>query len=192
MAILYTQFLSLPDYKIIRDAYSLQGSTIQSHTFLLKNLRTVIQNIPDKSLHKSYEYTHKDFRFFVKVSDKIIAIITDLTTNSEVAEMYMCSINPQEDLKKASDKFNSKHDYYEADIELKQTKSACVESLNQIVQRGEMIDKLGDLADKLREASYGLNKQSRNMYYKEMINQYFVWLVIVAIIFVIFYLFFKF
>ncbi|KAM0676466.1 hypothetical protein GVAV_000433 [Gurleya vavrai] len=203
MTIMYTQILTLPDYKIKACSYSLHGESIQSDMKILQELRTVIQGIPDKTSPKVYDYTCTNnlHTFFIKILNQtVISIITDNHTSSELASKFLFNIEEKTNdtdnfvlepiLKEESDKFNSQSDFIEADLELSKTRNVCVESLNKIVQRGEMIDKLGDLADRLREASHGLSRKSRSMYYNDLMQQYSVYAVIFAVLFVIFYFFF--
>ncbi|KAM0687135.1 Vesicle-associated membrane protein, partial [Conglomerata obtusa] len=183
MTIMYTQILNLPNYKIDACSFSLHGESLSSNNKILSELRNVIQGIPDKSLPKIYDYNCSDdnHTFYLKISnDKAYSIITDRHTSNELATKFLGVVEEQYNdtdniviepiLKKEADRYNAQNDYLEADLELSKTRNVCIESLNKIVQRGEMIDKLGDLADKLREASHGLSRRSRSMYYNDLMT----------------------
>ncbi|KAM0679184.1 hypothetical protein BDAP_000050 [Binucleata daphniae] len=200
MTILYTQILELPDYKISACSFSLHGECIQTNTKILQELRNVVQGIPDKTNTKIYDYVcgDKQHTFYIKIiNDYVIATITDSHSSLELIDDYMNKIvsnqfnnlDLEAFLKSESDKYNENSEFIEADIELNKTKYVCAESLNKLVQRGEVIDHLEDITIKLREAGQRFRTTSRNMYYNDVITQYSIYVIIIVVLLILYYLF---
>lgn len=202
MTILYTQILKLPEYKIISCSFSLHGEFLQTNNKILQELRNVIQGIPDKTNTKIYDYvcTDKKHTFFMKIiNDKVLSTVTDNHSSIELIDDFMSNIEKQMQdtdivnlepyLKTESDRYNADNNFLEANIELNKTKVVCVESLNKVVQRGEIIDHLDDLAIKLREAGQRFSTTSRNMYYNDLLTQYSIYVIIVVVLLILYYLF---
>jgi hypothetical protein len=211
MTILYTQILKLPGTQILACAFSRHGGEAERDRKVLVELRNVIQGIPDKSANKLYDYECVDgkYVFYIKILNRLAyAVISDKATSHETASKYIDSVGDlflkvysenepraysgfEATLKSASNEFNSKSSYMEADAELKKTRDVCVKSLNKILKRGEMIDKLADLADKLKAASHQLNRSSRNMYFESIMSQYSMYAAVVVFIFIFLYFILK-
>ncbi|KAF7683635.1 Protein transport protein SEC22 [Astathelohania contejeani] len=208
MTILYTQIIKLPEIQLLACAYSKHGSIIEPDKKILKELRNLIIDIPDKSSSTPYSYncTDKTHKIFINIkNDLLYATITDLNSSSSTIQRYVEEVSSnfetvykgeginyiafEKVLKQLSERFNNKSDLMEVDEELKKTRGTCVESLNSILKRGEKIDKLAELADKLDKASKELKRNTRDMYFENVMSQYFTYAIVVLVLFIILYIF---
>lgn len=195
MTILYTKLLTIPDHNILCDAFTLHGQPLQTNKRLLISLKQTIARISNTATDKIYRYEDNDHLFYIKVNKIIISIITDKNTTPNMVEAYcnliLNKLNTLDGgiLKEEGDNFNVRNDYEEVDKELADTKKICVDNLSKMVQRGETINKLEEWGVKLKEASIGLNRSSRNMYYREKYKSYLVYLVIFIILVLLWFLY---
>ena len=208
MTILYSQIQSLPDLKILTGTFSIHGQYIEDSNLILKELQEVIKKTPSKT-DEFFNYKCNDNKslFFIKIEKSLIySCLTDTTTSEEVAIKYFTNISTiftkiytplksnysgfNNELKESTNKFNKDSNYIEIGVNLEKTKEYCVLSLNQVMKRGENIEKMTVLADKLKFASDELKKRSSQMYLDTLVSQYGLYLVIVLVLFILFYFLF--
>lgn len=197
MTILYTQLLSIPDRHILCNAFTLHGQSLIPNKRILLALKSALTKVQDELTDKIYKHEENDHIFYIKVTNIIICVITDRITTLSMINTYINLIlTKYEDLnedvlEEEGNKFNMRHDYEEVDEELSVTKKICVDNLTHLVQRGETINKLEEMGAKLKNASVGLSRSSRNMYYGEMYKKYMVYGVVVIVVILVWIVFFK-
>ncbi|KAK1350547.1 putative synaptobrevin [Hamiltosporidium tvaerminnensis] len=210
MAILYTQLLKPSDLQILACSFSVHGRVLSSEKKILLELRNIIQKMPDRVQNVLYDYKYGDIAIFYIyiINDVIYALITDKNDDAESVMKYINRIYSlftkfcvergskpytsfEEVLRAQSDIFNSKSDVFETEEELKMAKDVCIQSLDKVFKRGEKIDNLLNLADRLKVAAQSLQRNTRRMYYQNLLEQYSLYIVFALIILLVFYFFIR-
>lgn len=208
MSIYYTQILNTDARKILSGGYSAAGSPLKSDTSLLKELKQTISSVPLED-EKIFTLASKsgDCVFYFRMQNGLLACaITDKRTGSKEATVYLNDLLAQyrlqfgdaavphyefdDNIRDISDGFNKKLKVSKGVEELEDAHSALVENLDTLINRGENINNLKDLADKVnfetREMSRKVNQIKRNA----QIEKYKIYGVVALIIFIIIYFFF--
>lgn len=206
MVVFYSQIQSLPDLRILTGTFSAHGSSLEANTQILKELKTVIEKIPEKS-DNFFSFTCPGdlYLFYIKIENSrvIYSIIADTTTSQQAALKYFANISSlftktytsgkknyspfNEVLRKSTNKFNQDSNFIELGADLEKTRGMYADSLNQLIKRGENLNTINLLAEQLRSASSELKKSSHKMYIDNMVSQYSIYAAIFVILFIILY-----
>lgn len=205
MTVFYSQIQSLPDLQILTGTFSAHGSSLEADTQLLKELRSVIEKIPNKSDNFfSFKCPDNRYLFYIKIDRSLLySIITDTTSSQQAALKYFANVQAifshtytamkknyssfNETLRKSTNKFNQDSNFQEVGVDLEKTRGMYADSLNQLIKRGENLNTINLLAEQLRSASNELKKGSHKMYLDSMISQYAIYIGVFVIFFIILY-----
>lgn len=202
MTVLYTQIIKLPDYRILSGEYSPQSNTLKPGNDVVKELREVIRSIPEHSATSLYTFDSSDTRFvfYFRVSGELIfAVISDKYTSLKLASGYIDQVmesfkkiytdDPKTtyyafdpSIKAISDKFNKDSNYAQGLAVVEETKGLLAESLNMIIKRDENINNLKNLASRMAVEAQMMQKNVQRMHLKSMINDYWMYVVIVTLL----------
>ncbi|ADM12585.1 synaptobrevin-like protein [Encephalitozoon intestinalis ATCC 50506] len=202
MAILYTQIIKLPDYRILSGEYSPQSNSLRPGNDIVKELRNTIKSIPGSGTSSFYTFNSLDTRFvfYFKVHTGIVfAVISDRYTSSKLASEYMDLVvegfakiyvdNPKTTyytfdptIKAMSDRFNRDSNYAQGMAVVEETKGLLAESLNMIIKRDENINNLKGLASRMTVEAQMMQKNIQRMHLKSMLNDYWIYVVFAVLI----------
>eukprot|EP00866_Antonospora_locustae_P001362 jgi/Antlo1/1362/521 len=181
MTVFYSQIQLLPELQILTGSFSAHGGLVETNSQILKDLRNVIEKIPNKSDNFfSFSCPDNRYLFYIKIDSKLLySIVTDTTTSQQSALKYFANIQAifqkeytpgkknyssfNEKLRNSTNSFNKDSSFLEAGVELEKTQGMLANSLNHIIKRGEDLQALNVLAEQLRSASSELKKSSHRM-----------------------------
>lgn len=208
MAVLYTQIIKLPDYRILSGEYSPQSNSLKPGNEVIKELREVVRSIPKGSATPFYTFDSSDTRFlfyFRMKSDLVFAVVSDKYTSPKLASGYIDKVvesfekihtdDPKTtyytfdpSIKSISDKFNRDSSYAQGMAVVEETKGLLAESLNMIIKRDENINNLKGLASRMTIEAQMMQKNVQRMHLKSMLNDY--WLYVVAVVLVVLFIYY--
>lgn len=209
MAIYYSQILNSENKKILTGTFSLAGNPLKSSNEILLELKNAISNLPDQIKIFNLHSTKKSYIFYFKITKKlIISTIVDIRTTDKLISNYFDKVeneylstynevtNPHyefdDKLKLIMDTFNKKYNMLLGVEELENTHSALVENLDTLINRGENINLLKDLADKVNYETKEMSRKVSKMKLNAQIEQYKIYgAIVVAIILLLFFYFRK-
>ncbi|KAG5859002.1 hypothetical protein KMI_09g14290 [Encephalitozoon hellem] len=201
MAILYTQIIKLPDYRILSGEYSPQSNSLKPGNEIVKELRDAVKSIPSSGT-TFYTFNSSDTRFvfYFKISPGLVfAVISDKYTSSKIASGYMDRVmeafgkiyveDPKTTyytfdptIKAISDRFNRDSNYAQGMAVVEETKGLLAESLNMIIKRDENINNLKGLASRMTAEAQIMQKNVQRMHLKSMMNDYWIYMVFAVLI----------
>lgn len=202
MAILYTQIIKFPDYRILSGEYSPQSNSLRPGNEIVKELRNAIKSVPSSEAMSYYTFDSSDTRFvfYFKVSSGIVfAVISDKYTSSKLASGYIDRVaeafgkiyvdDPKTTyytfdptIKVISDSFNRDSNYAQGMAVVEETKGMLAESLNMIIKRDENINNLKGLASRMTAEAQMMQKNIQRMHLKSMLNDYWIYVVFTVLI----------
>lgn len=202
MAVLYTQIIKLPDYRILSGEYSPQSNSLKPGNEIVKELREVVKSIPGGSATSFYTFNSSDTRFvfYFKVGAGLVfAVISDKYTSQKLASGYMDQVvgsfekiyvdDPKTTyytfdptLKAMSDRFNRESNYAQGMAVVEETKGLLAESLNMIIKRDENINNLKGLASRMTIEAQMMQKNVQRMHLKSMLNDYWIYMIFAVLV----------
>lgn len=188
MTLFYTQILS-PKKEIKISVFSKHGKHLNSDKKLLIDIKRCIQTLDNQ---KFYQYETGSYIIYIKIQHDILVVVADHSTSIKTVNVFMDHLtNDEFEIKKLMDKFNSENMDKEIQNEILRTKNICAQSLNQILNRGEKLKQLDEIANQLEMQVQRFQRESKKLIGDSVVAKYFSISVIVIIIFVIFYFFFR-
>lgn len=206
MAIYYTQILNKESKKILTGSFSLAGEPLKAEKELLLNLKKSISDIPLNQKIFSLHSENKSRLYFYKIASQLmITTIADGRTTDKLIGKYFDEIEKaytftdyntphyefDDRLKTITDNFNKKYKMLLGVEELENTHTSLVENLDKVINRGENINNLKNLAEKVnfetREMSRRVNQMKRNAKFDE----YKLYLIVGIAIFLLIFVFLK-
>jgi len=209
MAIYYTQILNKSTRKILTGSFSLAGNPLKGNKEQLLELKNVISKLPiNEQKIFSVHSSNKSIIFFFQVSeDIIIATIADGRTSNKIIAKYFAEVSGpyfkgytdhrsihyefDETIKSITDSFNKKYNVLVSVEELENTHSALVENLDTLIKRGENIDNLNKLSDKISMEAREMSRKVSRMKINAKIEQYKIYGVITLVLVFLMYLYFR-
>ncbi|KAI5148246.1 hypothetical protein ENBRE01_0206 [Enteropsectra breve] len=209
MAVLYTQIIASTTKKILSGSYSAVGSAIDGDTLVLKELKSTVSNASPSSSN-IYEHCYGKSNLVIYVYSKdglTAAMICDKPTNKAELITFMHEVMNEykrdfkdttsahyefdENIRKISDGFNRHSGIKKGARELEEAHGILVENLDTLINRGENINVLKSLADKVnletREISRKVNAIKRNA----QMDKYKIYVMIALVLLFVFYLIFR-
>lgn len=208
MATYYTQILNRNNKKILTGNYSMAGTPLKGDRDLLIQMKNVISKLPtnEEKIFSVHASSKAGMFFFQIVNELIIASIADARTSNKIIAKYFDEIlkaylknykdsnTPHyefdDSIKNITDAFNKKFNLLTSVEELENTHSALVENLDTLINRGENISNLKELANKISMETQEMSKKVNKIKLKAKMDQYKIYAMIIAAIFLIIYLFF--
>lgn len=209
MAIYYTQILNKETKKILSGSFSVAGDPLKASKELLMEMKNAITSIPtDKSKIYSVHSTNRISTFYFKVTDSIIvSSIADNRTTNKVISRYFDEVLKEyaqrysdnssthyefdDTVKGITDAFNKKCSVLASVEELESTHTALVENLDTLINRGESINSLKDLADKVSMETREMSRKVSRMKLNAQVEQYKIYGVLVVILVLLLFLYFR-
>lgn len=208
MILYYTQISNRDTKKILCDAFSNHGFAIKDNKILFFELKDLI-NAPKTVFDKIYSANSKSgncMLYSKHTTNLIVSCISDKQSNlKNVAKYFDLIIKSYHEsykdflnvhyefettLEKLSNDFNRNLRMSNGIEELESAHNILVENLDSLINRGENINNLKDLADKVsfetKEMSKKVGEIRKNMRY-EKYKSYIIVAIVVAIIILIFY-----
>ncbi|ELA41019.1 uncharacterized protein VICG_01978 [Vittaforma corneae ATCC 50505] len=208
MAIYYTQILNSDSKKILAGSFSLAGDPLKPNKDLLIELKNAISSLPSQHKVFSLHSTKKTYLFYFKVArDMIMSSIVDSRTTDKLITRYFGDVEKEytsryselrsphyefdDKLKSITDSFNKKYNMLLGAEELENTHTALVENLDTLINRGENINILKDLAEKVNLETREMSRKVSQMKLNARIEQYKVYGAIAIAIFLLLLLYFR-
>jgi uncharacterized protein (UPF0218 family) len=209
MTVYYTQILNKDSRKILSGDYSPAGVPLKTNKTLLYELKDAMKTVSYDS-EKIYSYNSQSGNYvfyFQFKSSYLLASITDKKTGAKDISRYFESLIGEymskhtdsgvisyefdDSIRKLSDDYNKKHKLNKGVEELENAHNILVENLDTLVNRGENINNLKSMADKVnfetREMSRRVNQIKRNA----QIEKYKIYGVIAVVLIIILYFLFS-
>lgn len=209
MAIYYSQILNKDTRKILTGSFSAAGVPLKSNTDILIELKKLVAEIPT-SEQKTYTVHSKNklSLFFFKVQDStIVSSIVDNRTTNKIMTKYFEELLKEynkrgydsntthydfdDTMRVITDAFNKKYHILASVEELENTHSALVENLDTLIHRGENINNLKDLADKVSIETREMSRKVGQLKFNAKIEQYKIYGGIVIVLLMLLFLYFK-
>lgn len=203
MAVLYLQLCDKKNRNVLKNAYSRLGKKIIENDNVYAELRKTIVSMPDNAQLFKYDASYGNFVFFLQFMPAYIfaAIVDDITAPKDITaffNMLMNDINEngidanfEKRAGELMNNFNSERSNDEIQKEVLKARDVCAQSLNTILNRGEKLDRLNLLADELNNKVSRFHTESRRVFMDSKFGQYFVYVLMVLIVFIIYYFIFK-
>lgn len=208
MVVYYSQILNKKNKKLLSGEYSSTGAALKENKTLLIELKQVL-SAAALNEDKIYTFTSKsgDYTFFFKTSEiLILAAIADSRFSSKDCSKYFADLSKEflskysdvsivhyefdDSIKKISDVFNRRSNFIKGAEELESAHGVLVENLDSLINRGESINNLKDLADKVNFETREMSKRVSQMKRNAQFEQYKIYGIIGVVLLVIIYLFF--
>lgn len=208
MAIYYTQILNTNTKKILTGCFSLDGSPLKTDKNMLLELKNAINSLPSRENVFSLHPTNKNILFYFKVSKNItLASISDSRTTDKLIKRYFDDLEREflqkysnysdihyefdDKIKSMTDSFNKKCNMLLVVEELENTHSGLVENLDTLINRGENINNLRDLAEKVNLETREMSKRVSKMKMNAKIEQYMIYIIIISVLIVLLFFYFN-
>lgn len=201
MAIYYTQILSKESRKILTGSFSLAGEPLKASKDLLLHLKKSIATLPLIQKIFSLHSQDKSSLYFYKISTNlIIATIADIRTTDRLISKYFDEIEKaytfsdfstphyefDDKLKAITDNFNKKYKMLLGVEELENTHTSLVENLDKVINRGENINNLKDLAEKVNFETREMSRRVNRMKLNAKMDEYKIYAIaLIAVIFLV-------
>ncbi|KAM0681781.1 hypothetical protein GINT2_000298 [Glugoides intestinalis] len=208
MAIYYTQILNSESKKILTGCFSLAGLPLKTDRTILIELKNAIANLPMQLKTFSLHTSKTSNLLYFKVTKKItLASIVDNRTTDKLISKYFEEVESvfaskyidldithydfDDKLKSLTDTFNKKYNVLLGVEELENTHVTLVESLDTLINRGESIKGLSDLAERVNFETKEMSRKVSQMKRNAKIEQYKIYMAIVVAVFLLLFLYFK-
>lgn len=209
MSIYYTQILSKGTRKILTGSFSAAGEPLKPNKGLLVEMKNAMASIPvDEQKTYSVHSQSKLGIFYFKVAEDIIlSSIADNRTTSRMISKYFDEMLKEytrrysnngsthyefdDAIKSLTDTFNKKSSIIASVEELESTHTALVENLDTLINRGENINSLKDLADKVGIETREMSRKVSRMKLSAQIEQYKVYGVLIGALVLLLILYFR-
>lgn len=204
MAIYYTQILNPQTKKILTGAFSLAGTPLKPRTDILVDLKNTVASLPSRE--KTFSLHAHDTLFYFRVSDILLCSITDTRTTATVIAKYFdevegaftarhdttqCHYEFDDTIKALTDRFNKRCSVLLGVEELETTHSALVENLDTLINRGENINTLKDLAERVNFETREMSRKVSQMKLNAKIEQYKIYAGVILAVIILMYLYFR-
>ncbi|KAG0442556.1 25.3 kDa vesicle transport protein [Dictyocoela muelleri] len=188
MTIFYTEILT-PKKEIKAAVFSKHGVFLKNNNKFHLEIRKAINALKNENF---YQYESGEFIIYIKLEHNFIVVVTDQTTSSNTISVFISHLtNNEEEIKKLMEKFNSQNVEKKIQDEIRKTKDICAQSLNKILNRGERLKQLDELANQLDFQVKKLQRESKKLGNDGMIAKYFAFGAIFVFIFLVLYFIFK-
>lgn len=208
MAIYFTQILNKETKRILTGTFSLAGLPLKSNQEkVLVDLKQTIPSIPlDKKIFCLHSQD-KVYLFFYKITNNtLIASICDNRTTDRLISKYFDEIEKafvpkdynavqydfDDKLKTITDNFNKKSKMLLGVEELETTHTQLVENLDKVIKRGENINNLQDLAEKVNFQTREMSKKVQRMKLNAQYERYKIHAIIAIVILLFIFIYLKF
>jgi len=208
MAIYYTQILNPQSKKILTGSFSLAGVPIKSNTEILVELKNAISSLPSHHGVFNLHSRNKTYLFYFKVASEIIvSSIVDSRTTDKLITRYFEEIEREfrlkhsdfgsthyefdDRIKHLTDAFNKRYNVLLGAEELENTHTALVENLDTLINRGENINALKDLADRMNFETKEMSRKVTQMKLNARIEQYKIYAVVIGALLLLLYFYFR-
>jgi Synaptobrevin len=207
MAIFYTQILNRNTSKILADSGS--SDYINKDESILKELKQITSTVPGDNA-KIYNFKSKNKKhtfYFKNYGSLILSAVSDGKTAERILSRFLDEIarlykekygnedTPHYDfectIKKNMSTTNKRADLLEGAEQLEDAHNILVENLDTLINRGENINNLKDMADKVNFESKEMSRKVSKMKFDAKMEQYKIYGVVIATILVLLYFFFR-
>lgn len=208
MAIYYTQILNPENKKILTGSFSLTGTPLKNNTELLVELKNAISSLPVHQKIFSLHSRKNAYLFYFKITgEMVLSSIVDSRTTDKLITKYFGEIERayktehsdfktthyefDDKIKGITDSFNKKYNVLLGVEELENTHTAMVENLDTLINRGENINVLKDLADKVNFETKAMSKKVSQMKLNARIEQYKIYVIVGVVLLILLYFYFR-
>lgn len=212
MAVCYTQILSKETRKILAGEYSAAGTPLKPDRTLLLELKQAVSVVPaaagaddGKIYNSSMKRSNYAMYFKVKNGLLVCAIADKYATVKEISKYFDDLLREytaqyadsstahyefDDRIRRVSDDFNKHSKVARGVEELEDAHHMLVENLDTLINRGESINNLKDLADKVNLETREMSRKVSQIKRNAQIEQYKVYAVVALVLIFIFYIFF--
>lgn len=206
MAIYYTQILNKESKKILTGSFSLAGEPLKPNKSILVDLKQNISSLPPSQKIFRLHSQDKAYLYFYKIiNGLLISSIGDNRTTDKLISKYFEEVEKSytytdnntthydfdDKLKAITDNFNKKYKMLLGVEELENTHTSLVENLDKVIKRGENINNLQDLAEKVNFQTREMSRKVNRMKLNARFEAYKIYAAIVAAIFILVFIFLK-
>lgn len=188
MTIFYTEILS-PSKEIKAAAFSKHGAFLKNSKKLHLAIRKAVAALKHDDL---YQYESDEFTIYIKAQRDILIVAADHSASASAVSVFMGRLtNDEDEIRNLMDTFNAEHIEKEIQDEIRAAKDICAQSLNRILDRGDRLRQLDELANQLDMQVKRLQRESRKLVDGGMVSRYMTFGAVVAFIFLVLYFIFK-
>lgn len=209
MAVYYAQLLSQDTKKILSGAYSANGQPLKDNKAILFELRDVVRNAPGSTDNRIYTAASKHGNYLLCLQHGegfIVGIVADRRVGVERLDRLVRRIigdflykykgdadthyEYDEDIRRICDEYNKGAKLNRGVEELEEAHGVLVENLDVLMKRGENINNLKDLADKVSFETREMSRRVSQIRRNAQLEKYKVYGVLAVCFIIILYFFF--
>lgn len=149
--------------KVVREEFNLKGSSFLTHRAIKEMIRVFakkVSNVSEDPAYKEYYYEHdgKKYRFCIKgyENNLVSVIVGDMPSYSVLRMMDEASTRNFKEVMKEYENWKEKCPIEAMHKELEETKTVLKDTLENVLNRGERLDKLIDQSEELSMQSKAL------------------------------------
>lgn len=207
MAIYYAQLLNKDSKKILSGSFSTNGLLLKNNNQLLHELRKMIlsSSYAENKIYsanacsgKYVLYVHYSGLLILScIADKQVALLKFSQFSKMLTDVYNENYKDQnivhyefdDKIKELLDMFNKSHQNNLCVEELENAHNIIVENLDSLINRGENINNLRDLAEKVSFETKEMSRKVGQIKRRNQLEKYKIYGVFVFILLVIMYIF---